>query len=143
MPMIPPIVLPKTNVSEATSILETWMNKPVVLWVVLGEGSVADTAVAKSEELINSTDPDDNPYHLARVVHAPDPSLILEKLKSLRVNPRLREPIEWNNLTKYIILSISVNTDTIGAIVLKSKFPNQPRGYINRILRKALAVDAV
>lgn len=137
--MIEPIILPKIDATGANLIFNLWLEKPVILWVVLGEGSVADIAVAKALELINS---DEDVYKSSRVIHALNPSFILEKLKSLPVNPRLSDSIEWDTLNQYIILSISVNTNTIGGIVLKSKYTNQPRGYINRILREALSVDA-
>ncbi|MDY8135817.1 hypothetical protein [Aquimarina sp. 2201CG5-10] len=137
--MIEPIILSDTDASEAKSVFEHWLTQPVVLWVVLGTDPIAKMAVAKAEELINS---DQSVYHSSRVIHATNPSLLLDKLKSLTVNPKLRTSIKWNDLDDYVILSISVNTDMIAAIVLKSKFPNQPRGYINRILRKAVACDA-
>ncbi|WP_299436052.1 hypothetical protein [uncultured Aquimarina sp.] len=140
MPLIEPIILSDTDTSEATAVFEHWLTQPAILWVVLGTDSIAKMAVDKAEELINSNQ---SVYHSSRVIHATNPSLILEKLKNLTVNPKLRTPIKWDRLDDYVILSISVNTDMIGAIVLKSKFPNQPRGYINRILRKAAACDAV
>ncbi|MFT5891933.1 MAG: hypothetical protein ACI9Y7_002040 [Dokdonia sp.] len=147
--MIAPIILPKTDTLEvkaevkANEDLKKWLKEPVILWVALGEDIVTKEFVTKAEELINSKR---SVYKVVRLIHALDPSLILEKLKSLRVNPELENPIDWNNLDKYYVLSISASTDTIGDIVVRSEFLAKPKkfykGNLNRIMRNAIGVDA-
>ncbi|MBQ4819363.1 hypothetical protein [Aquimarina sp. MMG016] len=133
-----PIILSDTDAIEANSVFDHWLtNEPVTLLVVLGSDPIAKMALSKSDELINSGDIN---YHSSRVILATNTSLIKNKLKKLLVNPKLNR-INWSALDQYVILSISNKFNNIGSIVLKTKFPNQPRGYINRIIRKAQVND--
>ena len=141
--MIPPIILSSTNAAAALTAFNKSIStdnpetNPITVLLVLGTGSVADDAVAMADGLINSNDAN---YASSRVVHATNPSLILDALKALKVNPDMNA-IEWDQFDQYVILSISNKFNNLAWIVLKSKFPNQPRGYINRIIRKAQAYD--
>lgn len=136
--MIPSIILSNTDKEKAISVFNHWLiNEPVTLLVVIGEDAVAKMALDKANELINSSDPN---YKSMRVIQPSNFSFISEIIKNLNVNPKL-ETIQWDHIEEYVILSISNKYNVIGATVLKSKFPNQPRGYINRALRKAQAYD--
>ena len=77
--MITPIILSKTDASEAKATFENWLEEPVILWVALGEDTITKEFVEKGMELLNSAR---SAYIPVKLIHALDPSLILEKLKT-------------------------------------------------------------
>jgi len=137
--MAHPIILSDTDAVEAKHTFRYWLNKEqVTLLLVLGSDPISKMAFSKAEELINSKDVD---YKSVKVVFVAQPCFILDELKKLPINPRLKK-VSWNQLENYVMLSISNNYNNLAFIVSKAKFANQPRGYVNRAIRKAQTIDS-
>ncbi len=133
-----PILLSAENPKEALKTLTYWMNnEPVTILLIIGENEVAQKVMDKMTNLLNSNDPF---YKGVVVIQVPEIKYILEKLKTLKVNPRINL-IPWNTIDEYVMISISNVYHNIGDFVLASKYTNRPIYYIERLIFKALAFD--
>jgi hypothetical protein len=136
--MANPIILSETNIEEAQSTFNHWLNnEPVTLLIILGKHDVAIQALTKANEMINSGSVY---YASVRAVHAPNAECIMPNLKQLKVNPDIK-PIDWNNIGQYAILSISNKYNNIGEIISNIDFPIYPGGKINKLVRRAITFD--
>ena len=135
--MIEAITLSANSKGEANNAFDQLLNEPVTLILVLGDSPNAQAAIQKLNFHINS---DDVFYKGVRAVHVPKVSFIIDKLKSFETNPRL-EPIQWQAIDSYLLMSLSNVFHNIGETVFSSKYNNRPKYYIERLIMMALAYD--
>ena len=135
--MIEAVVLSADHKDQANNAFQQLLNEPVTLILVIGKTPIAEAAKQKLNFHINS---EDLFYKGVRAVQVPNIEFLVDKLKSLNVNPRL-EPIQWQVIDSYLVLSISNVFHNIGDVVFASKYNNRPKYYIERLIMMALAYD--
>jgi hypothetical protein len=136
--MINPLILSDIDPHEAQINFNRWMqNEPVTLLVILGNDVLALLALETANKKINSVSKD---FESVRAVLAKNPEYIKSILKLLNLKPDL-DPIDWDHLSKYVLLSISNMYNNIGKVITREEFPEGPEGYINLAIIYAQAAD--
>lgn len=135
--MIEAIALSADHKDQASNTFKQLLNEPVTLVLVIGRTPTAEAAIQKLNFHINS---EDLFYKGVRAVQVPNVEFLMDKLKSFNVNPRL-EPIQWEVIDSYLLVSISNTFHNIGDVVFASKYNNRPKYYIERLIMMALAYD--
>ena len=135
--MVNHIVLSSTDADEAKATFQTWLKDRFTLLVVLGTDQMAQLALDKADKMINSGSAN---YESVRAIYAQAAGFIVPILMGLKVNPEI-PPIDWANIGKYAILSISNKYNNIGKIYSKTDFTGNEEGKINLLVLKAQAFD--
>ena len=136
--MIDPIILSDSDSAQANADFDHWLNnEPFTLILVPGTGDIADMAVNKVTEFINSGNAN---YASVRVVQAPNCNFIVDALKDLSVNPDI-DDLDLDNFEELAAISISNQANIIAWTAHADEFPNSPGGFVNWLVLKANSVD--
>jgi hypothetical protein len=135
--MINPIILSDSNPEDAMMTFTLWLNDIYTLLVVTGTQPEALAALAAADEMINSGSVN---YASVRAIHAPKPEFILPLVRNLKSNPEMIK-IDWSQVGRYAILSISSKYNNIGDAFLNEDFRDESKGRINYLVLRAEAVD--
>lgn len=137
--MINPIILSDIFPDEAQTVFNHWIqNEPVTLLVIIGNDELAIKALKTANTKINSG----SNFASVRAVHAKNPEYIKSILDQLHLKPGLNL-INWNDMSNYILLSISNKYNIIGKVISRAEFPQGPEGYINLAILYAQAADKI
>jgi len=136
--MISPFILSNTNSNDAQNEFKRILTEePVTVLLVLGNGEDATLAVTTASDKINSGSSN---YASVRVVQCKTPAFILDQLKALKYNPD-EVSLNWNQVSNYLLISISNVYNNIGMLTTKDEFGSGPEGYIDMSIIFAQAAD--
>jgi hypothetical protein len=135
--MINPIILSDSNPDDAMMTFSLWLNDIYTLLVVTGTQPEAIAALTAATEMVNSGSVN---YASVRALHVPRPEFILALLKNLKSDPDMIK-INWDQIDRYAILSISSKYNNIGDAFLNEDFRDESKGRINYLVLRAEAAD--
>lgn len=131
------IVLSATKPEEAQDKFNEMLKKPVTLVVILGNDELAKSYLAKAYDMINDGSPENASI---RAVHAINPEYIKNILAQLKLKPG-HDPVNWNKMQDYILISISKLYHNIGRVFKRTEFPGTPDANIDEAIIDAEAAD--
>ncbi len=135
--MINQVILSETNADDALTTFKLNLNDMYTLLVVPGIHPEAKAALVAANEMMNTGMP---AFASVRLIHAPRPDFIVQVLKQLKFSQNM-EMIDWDNISRYAIFSISNKYNNIGEALKNSDAHSDLKGKINFLLLNAEAAD--